>query len=299
MDRVRPQISIVTVNYNGFADTCELIESLQQYATFSYELIVVDNASVKDESTLIRNLYPSVTCIRSEKNLGFAGGNNLGIKEAKGDFIFLLNNDTYITDDSLISLTHFLESHPQAGAVSPKIKFAEFPDEIQFAGYSDLSAITQRNHSIGFGEKDEGQYDNPTQTYFLHGAAMMIPRNLIEKVGLMSEIFFLYYEELDWCKRIRENGYELWYVPTATIYHKESKSVGQKSALKNFYMTRNRLLYAWRHSKGLTRCMTITYQLLIALPKNVIVSLLQKRTDLAKAAIKGALNFFKIKDKTI
>lgn len=292
-----PLVSIISVNYNGFDDTCEMIVSLKDHLQFSFELIVVDNASKENEAERIRQLYPWVKCIRCEKNLGFAGGNNIGIVEAKGKYIFLLNNDTYITDNSLSGLITFLDNNPQVGAVTPKLKFAIYPYEIQFAGYASFSKITLRNHIIGYGEKDEGQYETPTSNSFLHGAAMMVRKDVIAKAGMLPDMYFLYYEELDWCERIKEAGYELWYVPSATVYHKESKSVGSKSTLKTFYMTRNRMLFAWRNCSGLNRYLAIAYQTTIALPKSILASLAAGRSDLAKAALKGSADFFKTKNR--
>lgn len=287
-----PEISIITVNYNGLKDTCELIESLLKHVYLSYEIIVVDNASKVNEAALLQEKYPHIITIRSEENLGFSGGNNLGIRQAKGKYIFLLNNDTFIEEDTFLYLIKKLESNPQIGAVSPKIKFAFPPRNIQFAGYLPLSAITLRNDLIGFGEKDDGQYETPSRTPYCHGAAMMIKKEVIEKVGYMPEIYFLYYEELDWSAQIEKAGYELWYEPRCTVFHKESQSTGQQSYLRTFYLTRNRLLYAWRNRYGVTRLVAILYQLFIAAPKNSLGFLMKSRTDLAKAVFKGIYAFF-------
>lgn len=292
-----PEISIITVNYNGLKDTCELIESLQKHVSLSYEIIVVDNESKVNEALLLHEKYPHIITIRSEENLGFSGGNNLGIRQAKGKYIFLLNNDTYIEEDTFPYLIKKLESKPQIGAVSPKIKFAFPPHNIQFAGYLSLSAITLRNDLIGFGEKDNGQYETPGGTPYCHGAAMMIKKEVIEKVGYMPEIYFLYYEELDWSTQIEKAGYELWYEPHCTVYHKESQSTGQQSYLRTFYLTRNRLLYAWRNRYGITRFIAILYQLLIAAPKNSLGFLLKGRADLAKAIFNGIYAFLKLEHK--
>lgn len=292
-----PEISIITVNYNGLKDTCELIESLQKHVSLSYEIIVVDNESKVNEALLLHEKYPHIITIRSEENLGFSGGNNLGIRQAKGKYIFLLNNDTYIEEDTFPYLIKKLESKPQIGAVSPKIKFAFPPHNIQFAGYLPLSAITLRNDLIGFGEKDNGQYETPGGTPYCHGAAMMIKKEVIEKVGYMPEIYFLYYEELDWSTQIEKAGYELWYEPHCTVYHKESQSTGQQSYLRTFYLTRNRLLYAWRNRYGITRFIAILYQLLIAAPKNSLGFLLKGRADLAKAIFNGIYAFLKLEHK--
>jgi GT2 family glycosyltransferase len=292
-----PELSIITINYNGLKDTSELIESLQKYVSLSYEIIVVDNASKVNEAEVLQEKYPHIITIRSEKNLGFSGGNNLGIYQVKGKYIFLLNNDTFIEEDTFPYLIEKLESNPQIGAVSPKIKFAFPPRNIQFAGYLPLSTITLRNDLIGFGEKDSGQYEIPSRTPYCHGAAMMIKKEVIEEIGYMPEIYFLYYEEIDWSTKIEKAGYELWYEPQCTVYHKESQSTGQESYLRTFYLTRNRLLYAWRNRYGITRWISILYQLLVAAPKNTLVFLLKGKADLAKAIFKGAYAFFKLEHK--
>jgi len=292
-----PELSIITINYNGMKDTDELIESLREHLSIPYEIIVIDNASKVNEAALLQQKYPHIISIRSELNLGFSGGNNLGISKAKGKYIFLLNNDTLIEEDTFHYLIKKLKSSPQIGAVSPKIKFAFPPRNIQFAGYIPLSLITLRNNLIGFGETDKGQYDTPICTPYCHGAAMMVKKEVIEKVGYMPEIYFLYYEELDWSTRIGKAGYELWYEPRCAVFHKESQSTGQQSYLRTFYLTRNRLLYAWRNRYGITRWISILYQLAIAAPKNILVFLLKGRTDLSKAIFNGIFAFIKLEHK--
>ena len=242
-DSHRTDISFITICYNGFKDTCELIESLQEKLhSVTYEIIVVDNASHEDEAAKISRLYPSVIAIRSEVNRGFSGGNNIGIRAARGKYLFFINNDTYIESDAISCLVERLESRPEIGGVSPKIRFAFPPQHIQFAGFTPLSRITLRNHMLGFGCPDDGKYDTPHPTPYLHGAAMMIKREVVEKAGMMPEIFFLYYEELDWSTSMTRVGYELWYEPRCTVFHKESQSTGQLSRLRTYYLTRNRLL---------------------------------------------------------
>lgn len=293
-----PEISIITVNYNGLQDTCDLIDSVREHVTLAYELIVVDNASVQDEARQIKEQYPWVITFRNEKNLGFAGGNNAGIRISKGKYLLFLNNDTLVRDDSFRFLIEQLESDPLIGGVSPKIKFAFSPGTIQYAGYTSLSPVTLRNRTIGFGEQDRGQYDTPTPTFYLHGAAMMVKREVIERVGLMPEIYFLYYEEVDWCAKMSRLGYECYYEPRSTVWHKESKSTGQASPLRTFYMTRNRLLYAFRNLKGTSKYLSISYQLSVALVKNSLVFLMKGRRDLTKATFSGIFRFIMLKNKT-
>lgn len=283
-----PDISFITVCYNGFKDTCELIESLHKnLQSVSYEIIVVDNASHEDEAAKIQKLYPTVIAIRSDVNGGFSGGNNIGIRAAKGKYLFLINNDTYIESDEMPSLIERLESRPDIGGVSPKIRFAFPPQHIQFAGFTPLSQITLRNTMLGFDCPDNGSYDTPHPTPYLHGAAMMIKREVIEKAGMMPEIFFLYYEELDWSTSMTRAGYELWYEPGCTVFHKESQSTGQLSKLRTYYLTRNRLLYARRNLKGTDRFLSVLYQSTVAAGKNSLTYALKGRFDLFFAVYCG------------
>ncbi len=299
MDKhITPIISFVTVNYNGLKDTCELIESLlATIQSVSYEIIVVDNASRQDEAAIIRSRYPGVIAVRSDQNLGFSGGNNLGFKHAHGRYFFLINNDTYITHDGMQQLVERIESSPGIGAVSPKIRFSFPPQNIQFAGYTPLSPVTLRNDLVGFGCPDDGTFETPHSSPYLHGAALMVKREVVEKVGMMPEIYFLYYEELDWSTAMTRAGYELWYEPRCTIFHKESQSTGQQSKLRTFYLTRNRLLYAWRNLPGTYRWMSLTYQMTVAAAKNTLVPLLQRRPDLAWAVVRANFAFLTLRGK--
>ena len=286
------QVSIITINYNGHKDTCELIDSLPLEDS-SIEVIVVDNASKTDEASTIESRYPSVKVIRSSQNLGFAGGNNLGIKAAQGKYLFFINNDT-ILKHSTSHINHLvsrLESDEKIGIVCPKIRFAWDNNPIQYAGYTPLSPFTIRNRSIGFGDKDQGQYDTPHPTPYAHGAAMMVKREAINIVGLMPECYFLYYEELDWSQMFTCAGYSIWYEPACTIYHKESQSTGQNSPLKAYYMTRNRLLFVKRNIRGPQKYVTYTYLLFVVALRDICKFLFHRQINLATATIKGIINF--------
>lgn len=298
MDIEAPLVSFVTICYNGLDDTCTLIESIRKTVqSVPYEIIVVDNASRQDEAAAIQARYPLVNTIRSKHNLGFSGGNNLGIEKARGRYIFLINNDTYIETDGLQELIDRLESHPKIGAVSPKIRFAFPPQHIQFAGYTELSKITMRNEPIGMDCPDDGRFDTPHPSPYLHGAAMLVKREVIGRAGRMPEIYFLYYEELDWCTAMTRAGYTLWYEPRCTVFHKESQSTGQQSPLRTFYLTRNRLLYAWRNFTGVRRPLSIIYQVTVAACKNSLVHLLKRRPRLASSVWKGVFAFITLPHK--
>lgn len=285
-------VSIITINYNGLKDTCELIDSLP-LEDKSIEVIVVDNASKEDEAAIIVCRYPQVKVIRSEQNLGFAGGNNLGIKAAQGKYLFFINNDAILKPQTS-DLSHLIsrfETDAMIGMVCPKICFAWGDKPIQFAGYTPLSRYTMRNRSIGFGESDKGQYNTAHPTPYAHGAAMMVKREALEKVGLMPECYFLYYEELDWSMMFTRAGYSIWHEPACTIYHKESQATGQNSPLKNYYLTRNRLLFVKRNIKGLRRYITYTYLLLVVALRDIYRYILHRQFDLASATKKGIINF--------
>jgi len=285
-------ISIITINYNGLNDTCALIETIPN--NDKLEMIVVDNASKNQEAEAdtISKKYPHVKLIKSEKNLGFAGGNNLGIKAAQGKYLFFINNDTIFKEFNVQALINRLESSPSNGVVCPKIRFAWGSNPIQFTGYTPLSKITVRNKSIGFGEEDQGQYDTPHPTPYAHGAAMLIKREAIEKTGLMPECFFLYYEELDWSMMFTRAGYQIWYEPECTIYHKESQSTGQNSPLRTYYIVRNRLLLVKRNWDGLTKYFTYAYLIGVVGVRDILKYVLSGKWELVKATFRGIRNFY-------
>ena len=298
-------ISIITINYNGLKDTCELMETLPLDDT-SIEVIVVDNASRQDEASVIEQRYPQVKVIRSSENLGFAGGNNLGIEASCGKYLYFINNDTLLSlqgnaiakpkhgmQPELRYLVERLESDPQIGMVCPKIRFTWGDNLIQFAGYTPLSRVTLRNNAIGFNESDYGQYDTAHPTPYGHGAAMMVRREAIDKAGMMPTCFFLYYEELDWSMMIRRAGYTIWYEPASTIYHKESQTTGQASPLRTYYITRNRLFFVQRNSPLPWRYLSYLYLIFVAGLKAILKDLLTKRSDLARATLRGLWHFIK------
>ena len=268
-------VSIITVNFNSLEVTCELLESVRRFGGKDVEVIVVDNASVEDPKEYLKNHFPEVIYVRSEKNLGFAGGNNLGIRASKGDFLFFLNNDAELTEGAIEKLLKLFSTNSGIGIASPKICYhnarpGSEQDVIQYAGTTHVHPLTARNSTLGERELDNGQYHIAQQTAYAHGAAMMVPREVLNKAGLMSEDFFLYYEELDWCEQIRRAGYDVWIEPNAKIYHKESYSVGKISALKTYYINRNRLLFMRRNRSRLQWMAFCVFLFFFTIPKNTL-----------------------------
>lgn len=265
-------ISIITVNYNQPEATIALLKSIEtHYPKAFIEVILVDNGSKEDCGSLFIRQRNDLVYIRSEVNLGFAGGNNLGIKQAKGDLLFLVNNDTEFTAELLETLSSTLTAMPEIGIISPKILYFDESDVIQYAGFTEMNLYTCRNACIGQFEKDKGQYNNQqVETGFAHGAAMMITRKALDAAGPMADNFFLYFEEMDWCERIKRAGFKVYVDTRATIYHKESLSVGKNSALKEYFMNRNRILFIRRNAGLVQRLVFYAYFATFVVPRNIL-----------------------------
>ncbi|MBC7566130.1 MAG: glycosyltransferase family 2 protein [Pedobacter sp.] len=265
-------ISIITVNFNQPQATLDLLKSIYEcYPKANLEVIVVDNGSKEDLGEEFKNTNLHVLYIRSEKNLGFAGGNNLGIKSAKGEYLFLVNNDTEFSSGLLETLTETMDANRSIGIISPQINYFDKKEIIQYAGFTPMNYYTCRNECIGQFETDRGQFNNiVAETGFVHGAAMMIRRSALKAVGNMAENFFLYYEEMDWCEQIKRAGFKIWVNTNALIYHKESMSVGKKSALKEFFMNRNRILFIRRNGTAMQKSFFWVYFICFVTPRNLI-----------------------------
>lgn len=260
----QPLVSIITVNYHQTEVTCELLESLSKITYPNIEIWVVDNHSNGSLKDKIDILYPSANVIESKKNLGFAGGNNLAITRAKGELLMFLNNDTEVSVNFLEPLVEVMQNNQEVGICTSKLHYYHLPKTIQFAGSSDLHPYKIQSFAIGYGEKDHGQYDTTMPTNLAHGAAMMVRTSIIEKIGLMPEEFFLYYEEIDWCLKARKMGYQIYYVPDSLVLHKESISVGKQSPIQVYYKTRNRILLARRWRKGFGKFLSLAYLSVVA-----------------------------------
>jgi len=288
MSSTLPLVSIIAINYNSLDDTLEFLQSTRQLTYPNVEVIVIDNASKVKPGDIIRELYPEVKFIQSETNLGFAGGNNLGVRAAKGDYLFFINNDTLLPENFLEPVVAFMQQHPDAGMASTKVLY---PDgkTIQYAGAIGISAVTGRGKRLGLFEEDKGQYDTCYKTDLGHGASLIVPRKIIETVGSMPEIFFLYYEEHDWCEHVKRAGYNMYYIGTSHLLHKESVSTGKESPLKVYYMTRNRLLFMRRNFFGMPYVLGLLFFACVATPKHTVRYIVKGNFALLKAYYRGLL----------
>jgi GT2 family glycosyltransferase len=291
-----PFVSIVTLNWNGLGVTLEFLESTRNLTYKNYEIIVVDNGSDIDPTEkIMAGNYHNTKVVKSPLNLGSAGGNNFGMRHMSSnyDFCFQVNNDAEVTPDLIEKCLEPFYSDPKVGVVCPKIRFHHHPDVIQYAGFNKMSMLTGKTTAVGSKEVDNGQYDTPGYTYSAHGCAMMVSREVIEKVGMMAEKYFVYYDESDWSARIRKADYEIYYQAHGLCYHKESMSMGKASPLKVHFMTRNRIYYMRRNATTAQFLVFAGFFSFLTIPKTVLKFTVTKQWKHLKAFIKGITWNFK------
>lgn len=284
--RPRPAC-IVILNWNGWKDTVECVESCRRQTYGNYRILIVDNGSSDGSERILRERFPQTELLQTGRNLGYAGGNNAGIRHALAqgaEYIWLLNNDTVADPGALAALVRAIETEPRAGIVGSKIYYHDQPDVIWFAGGRiDFRAGTTSH--IGQFEKDTGRYDLLADVDYITGCSLMIGAGAIARAGLMDERFFLLYEETDWNRRVVETGGRLLYVPDSRVWHKISRSIGESSPTYNYYLFRNCLLFTAKHRPGLL--IPVLWRKL-----REIVSFHRRReTASARYALRGVIHF--------
>jgi GT2 family glycosyltransferase len=223
-----PLVYIIVLTWNGKTDTIECIKSLQGINYPNYRILVVDNASVDETATAIREQFPNVEVIVSKENLRFAGGNNIGIQYALShgaDYILLLNNDTIVDRNFLTYLITTAESDKNIGMVGPKIYYYSDPNRIWYAGGKIDWWMGWLSH-IGVRETDNGQHSTPKETDFISGCCLLVKRAVIEKIGVLDTAYYIYGEDVDWCIRATQSCFKLFFEPKGKIWHKLSVSTG-------------------------------------------------------------------------
>jgi GT2 family glycosyltransferase len=240
------KVAIVVLNWNGRDDTLACLASLGQLDYPVYEVIVVDNGSSDDSAAAIRAAYPQVTLIETGDNLGYVGGNNVGLEHARtigADYALLLNNDTEVAADFLRLLVEAAEADPTIGIMGPTIYYFDRPGVIWSAGGA-IDWGWGDTRMIGVDKVDQGQFGLlPRPVDFVSGCAMLIKMSSIDQMGLLDPRFFAYYEETEWCVRVARAGFKIVHVPQAKIWHKISPTAREASPQVHYYMTRNRLLF--------------------------------------------------------
>ncbi|MBC7848753.1 MAG: glycosyltransferase family 2 protein [Chitinophagaceae bacterium] len=283
-----PLISIITLNYNQARVTVDFLESAKKLNYRNFEILVCDMASAEDVTTIIDpSLFPNTHLLLSSKNLGFAAGNNWGMRQAKGEFYLIVNNDTIMPPDLLDKLLQPFSTDPQIGVTCPKIMYYDQPETIQYAGFNPMNMYTGRTTIVGEKEPDTGRHDASGPTSGAHGCAMLVKKSIIEKTGMFPEKFFLYYEEWDWSARILKAGYKIWYTADARIYHKESLSVGKSNPMKVYYHTRNRILFMRRNANWSQLVVFTLFFGLFSFPKSVIQFSVNRQFPQLRNFLKG------------
>lgn len=233
-----PFFSVIVLNWNGRQLLEECVESILAQTFDDFETIVVDNGSTDGSARMLAERYANVRTVILPANLGFAGGNNAGIREAKGKYIILLNNDTAVDPGWLCALRAAVQRHPEAGMFTPKILNYYRRDEIDNTGHVLFAdGLARGRHRL---ERDDGRFDEEEEAFYPSGCAGVYRREMLDRIGLLDESFFAYGEDTDLGLRARWAGWTCYYVPTAIVYHKYSATTGKYSPGKAFLVERNR-----------------------------------------------------------
>ncbi len=264
-----PRVHTIVLNWNGLADTRECLSSLQHATYPDNQVVVVDNGSQTDEATLLEKEFGGfIHVLRNTTNLGFAGGANTGIRYALNqgtDYILLLNNDTSVDPDFLSALVAATRGLPDLAAACPKAYFYDRPDVIYSTG-GRVNLWTGTAQQVGRDEPDSGQFDVIAARDYADGLCMLIPAAALERVGLLDEDYFAYWEETDWCLRARERGLSCYYVPQARIWHKAARSLSPDNKFRYLYR-RNAILFVRKRGRGIQLLTAILMQVFVYAPR--------------------------------
>ena len=251
-----PSVAVIVLNWNNAPDTLECLESLSHLDYPNYRVIVVDNGSDDGSEEIIRARFPEVEVLQTGRNLGYAGGNNVGIRYALAqgvDYIAILNNDVTVAPDFLLHLCSALRERDDAGIATPLIAEATDPERVWALG-SKVDWRTGTVDRVHAGDKVKVWRDRcPFEVDIASGTVMLVRREVFERVGLLDESFYLYFEETDWCLRVARAGYRIFAVPSSLVWHKVSASLGRTSPVIDYYMLRNQLRFIARNWSGIAR----------------------------------------------
>jgi GT2 family glycosyltransferase len=249
----QPKVTIVILNWNGLGDTLECLGSLAGLCYQNFEIVVIDNGSDPREAEKIKVAFPAVAVLRHQNNLGYAAGNNRGIRHAleRGtDYVWLLNNDTAVAPNCLAELVAAAECHQRAGLLSPVIYHYASPFDIQFSGI-----ILDRRQEVWITLKSlrDAHVASQAGPVYLWGTALLVKRQVVDTIGLLDERYFAYHEDLDYCLRATAAGFQTRVVPEAVLRHKSARSLGEDSPVKEYLLVRNSYLLWSTHQTGWRR----------------------------------------------
>jgi len=278
-----PDLTIVIVNWNVGTLVCQTLRSIYEspsarqsegkllLSDWATKILVVDNASDDDSVARIRAAFPQVTLIESPANVGFSAGNNLALRGCGSPYVLLLNPDTEAVGDAVVTMMRYLETHPKVGVVGPQLRYGDGSHQSSRRRFPTLCTAIWESTLLGewfpynpwlrrYHMADTSD-DEPQRVDWVNGACMLVRGEILTQVGLLDETFFMYSEELDWCRRIKQAGWEIAYLPSAVVVHHEAQSSDQVTALKHIRFNVSKIHYFTKHHGPLAALVLRTYLL--------------------------------------
>lgn len=287
-----PFVIIILLNWNNWRDTLECVNACDKLSWPKFHILLVDNHSTDNSVEMLRHHFPDLELIETGANLGFAGGNNIGIKRALdlgAEYVWLLNNDAVPAPGSLEPLVRSLLAAPAAACAASKIYYMDDPQRIWFAGGA-WSKGHLRLRQQGSGRIDTGQFGNIREIGSVTGCSVLLSCKTLQHIGLLEERYFLYWEDTDWSARALNKGYKLLFVPDSHVWHKVSASIETRSALQYYYFTRNGLYFCREYD-----LFSLPW-LLLYLVVDVTVGLAQGNPAMLRGFLKGCADFLRCRD---
>ncbi|MBI5403574.1 MAG: glycosyltransferase family 2 protein [Ignavibacteriae bacterium] len=245
-----PGVVVLILSYNGKHLLDDSVSTYLNNDYSNFSICVVDNGSTDGTEEFVSKKFPSVFTLRLEKNLGYSGGLNEGLKyafgEKKADYALITNNDVKVDSKVISSLVSVAEMKTEIGFVTGKVFYYDNPDVLQTVGKKEHPVLWNGGH-IGNREKDCGQYEEICERYFADDIYTLVKKSLYEKVGGYDTLFQFQCEEFDWQVRAKEAGFKIFYTPNAKIWHKDSMTIGKVSAFKAYYDAKNPMLVILKH----------------------------------------------------
>lgn len=267
-----PKVFIIILNYNTINDTLECIKSLKNIHYSNYEIVVVDNSEAIDCYNSLKLKFSEYKIIRADQNLGYANGNNIGIKYALdngADYICVLNNDVVVEEDFLSKIVKVLNANKCVGIAGPCICEYKDKSKVQCAG-ANISLYTGLTKRIGMGVTYDNSNKGNSTVDFLGGACFVCKREVFEKIGLIPENYFLFFEETEFCIRAQKNGYKLLCVYESKVYHKGSATISKFGGLSYYFLNRNRVVFIKRNSNAIQKLVFSIYIFIEAIGRIII-----------------------------
>lgn len=234
---MKTETSVIIPNWNGEHLLKDCLDSLEKQSYKNFEIIIVDNGSTDSSIEFIKNNFPKIKIIKLEKNLGFAKAVNIGVKKSKAKFIVLLNNDTEVDKDWLKNLVKIAKKYKDVGSVGSKL--LNFYERRKIDGVGIQINEVGQARSIGYDEKDKGQYEKQLYVFGVTGGASLFKREIFIKIGMFDENYFMYSEEVDWAFRAQFQGFKAIYCPKAIVYHKHKASSSKKPQHLEYWQFKN------------------------------------------------------------